>query len=135
MLEATNSWWVNIDNGLLNGVVFIDLKKAFDAIDHEIIVRKMSYFGADHNNLKWFQSYLGNRSQMCNVNGNLSTARTITCDVPQVSILDPLRPIFTYDFCLRLSHAIFIARAARHRKIVYSFYDIKLPVATIVVGF
>ena len=90
MLEATNSWSVNIDNGLLNGVVFIDLKKAFDTIDHEIIVRKMSYFGADHNTLKWFQSYLGNRSQMCNVNGNLSTARTITCGVPQGSILGPL---------------------------------------------
>ena len=87
MLEATNSWSVNIDNGLLNGVVFIDLKKAFDTIDHEIILRKMSYFGAD---LKWFQSYLGNRSQMCNVNGNLSLARTITCGVPQGSILGPL---------------------------------------------
>jgi len=37
---------VNIDNGFLNGVVFIDLKKAFNTIDHEIILRKMSYFGA-----------------------------------------------------------------------------------------
>ena len=41
MLEATNSWSVNIDNGFLNGEVFIDLKKAFDPIDHEIIVRKL----------------------------------------------------------------------------------------------
>ena len=49
LLEATNSWSVNTDNGLLNGVVFIDLKKPFDTIDHEIILRKMSYFGADHN--------------------------------------------------------------------------------------
>ena len=41
-----------------------------------------------------------------------------------------------YDFCLRLSHAIFVARAARViKKIVCDFYDIKLPVATIVVGF
>ena len=36
LLEATNSWSVNIDNGFLNGVVFIDLKKAFDTIDHEL---------------------------------------------------------------------------------------------------
>ena len=43
-LEATNCWSVNIDNGL----VFIDLKKAFDTIDHEIILRRMSCFGADH---------------------------------------------------------------------------------------
>ena len=38
LLEATNSWSVNIDNGLVNGVVFIDLKKAFDTIDHKISV-------------------------------------------------------------------------------------------------
>ena len=37
LLEATNDWCVNVDNGLLNGVVFIDLKKAFDTIDHGIL--------------------------------------------------------------------------------------------------
>ena len=89
-LEATNNWSVNIDNGFLNGVVFIDLKKAFDTIDHEIILRKLSYFGADQATAKWFQSYLSNRTQRCNVNGNLSTASTVTCGVPQGSILGPL---------------------------------------------
>ena len=90
LLEATNSWSVSIDNGFLNGVVFIDLKKAFDTIDHEIILRKLSYFGADQATAKWFQSYLSNRTQRCNVNGNLSTASTVTCGVPQGSILSPL---------------------------------------------
>ena len=90
LLEATNSWSVNIDNGFLNGVVFIDLKKAFDTIDHEIILRKLSYFGADQATAMWFQSYLSNRTQRCNVNGNLSTASTVTCGVPQGSILGPL---------------------------------------------
>ena len=91
LLEATNSWSVNIDNGFLNGVVFIDLKKAFDTIDHEIILRKLSYFGVVQATAKWFQSYLSNRTQRCNVvNGNLSTASTVTCGVPQGSILGPL---------------------------------------------
>ena len=86
LLEATNSWSVNIDNGFLNGVVFIDLKKAFDTI----ILRKLSYFGADQATAKWFQSYLSNRTQRCNVNGNRSTASSVTCGVPQGSILGPL---------------------------------------------
>ena len=90
LLEATNSWSVNIDNGFLNSVVFIDLKKAFDTIDHEIILRKMSYFGADQETFTWFQSYLSDRTQRCNVNGRLSTPRTITCGLPQGTILGPL---------------------------------------------
>ena len=61
--EATNAWSVNIDNGLLNGVVFIDLTKAFDTIDHEIILRKMSYLGVDQAAIKWFSLYLSGRTQ------------------------------------------------------------------------
>ena len=43
LLEATNNWSINKDNGLLNGVISIDLKKAFDTIDHdhEIVLRKL----------------------------------------------------------------------------------------------
>ena len=40
LLETNDNWCVNIDRGLLNGVIFIDLKKAFDTIDHEIILKK-----------------------------------------------------------------------------------------------
>ena len=90
LLEATDAWSVNIDNGLLNGVVFIDLTKAFDTIDHEIILRKMSYLGVDQAAIKWFSSYLSGRTQRCSVNGKLSTARTLSCGVPQGSILGPL---------------------------------------------
>ena len=90
LLEATNTWSVNIDNGFPNGVLFIDLKKAFDTIDHEIILRNMSYFGADQETITWFQSYPSNRTQRCNVNERLSTPRTITGGVPQGSILGPL---------------------------------------------
>jgi len=71
-------------------MVFIDLKKAFDTIDHKIILRKLSYFGADQATTRWVHSYLSNRTQKCNVNGNLSTASTVTCGVPQGNILGPL---------------------------------------------
>ena len=47
LLEASNSWSVNIDNGLINGVIFIYLKKAFDTIDHKILLRKLASYGID----------------------------------------------------------------------------------------
>ena len=82
LLETTNNWSINIDNGLLNGVLFIDLKKAFDTIDHEIILRKLANYGVDQSALRFFASYLCNRSQKCSVNGALSSASRLTCGVP-----------------------------------------------------
>ena len=90
LLETTDAWSVNIHNGVFNGVVFIDLTKAFDTIDHKIIQHKMSYLGVDQAAIKWFSSYLRRRTQRCSVNGKLSTARTLSCGVPQGSILGPL---------------------------------------------
>ena len=90
LLETTNSWCVNIDNGLLNGVVFIDLKKAFDTIDRNILLIKLKHYGVDDNALKWFHSYLTNRKQKCFVNGNFSDSCRITYGVPQGSIIGPL---------------------------------------------
>ena len=69
LLEATNSWSVNIDNGLVNEVIFIDLKKAFDTIDHDILLRKLINYGVNPNSLRWFKSYLSGRTQKCQVNG------------------------------------------------------------------
>ena len=90
LLEATDSWSVNIDKGLINGVIFIDLKKAFDTIDHEILLSKLSYYGVTNYSQKWFKSYLSNRKQKCYVNGHLSSDSTLTCGVPQGSIIGPL---------------------------------------------
>ena len=90
LTEATNNWSVNIDNGLLNGVVFLDLKKAFDTIEHSIILRKLQFYGIEQESLKWFQSYLDDRKQVCCVNGHMSNSLSVSCGVPQGSNLGPL---------------------------------------------
>ena len=90
LMEATNCWSVNIDNGLVNGVTFKDLKKAFDNIDHCVLIRKHHKYGVDRDSLKWFGSYLCDRSQKCSINGHLSNIAPVSCGVPQGSNLGPL---------------------------------------------
>ena len=62
-------WLLNIDKGGLNGVIFFDLKKAFDTIDHDILLVKLSMYGVLENELKWFTSFLSVKKQFCYVNG------------------------------------------------------------------
>ena len=90
LLEATDSWAFNIDRGYVNAVVFLDLKKAFDTVGHDILLTKMNRCGIQGKTLDWFKSYLTNRTQQCSVNGCLSDFTTLKCGVPQGTILGPL---------------------------------------------
>ena len=90
LLFATDSWGFNIDHGYVNAVVFLDLKKAFDTVDHEILLTKMNRYGIQGTSVDWFKSYLTNRTQQCSVNGCLSDFTTLKCGVPQGTILGPL---------------------------------------------
>ena len=90
LLEATNNWSYNIDQGNVNAVVFLDLKKAFDTVDHAILLSKLSVYGLGGRVGSWFGSYLHNRKQKCFVNSHLSSYRFLPCGIPQGTILGPL---------------------------------------------
>jgi hypothetical protein len=90
LLEATDTWAYNIDRGKINAVVFLDLKKAFGTVDHEILLSKLSNYGIYVNAHQWFKSYLENRTQMWSINGSLSKSCSLSCGVPQGTILGPL---------------------------------------------
>ena len=90
LLSNTNDWYFNLDEGKCTGIVFVDLKKAFDTVDHEILISKLSHYGVKNTELKWFCSYLSNRRQCCKVNGESSNFEYIRCGVPQGSCLGPL---------------------------------------------
>ena len=88
--RSTNQWLMNINNGNLNSVVFLDIKKAFDTVDHKILLQKLACYGINGSSLKLIESYLKDRSQCCSVNGQLSSMKIIVCGVPQGSIIGPL---------------------------------------------
>ena len=79
-----------MDDGKYTANIFIDLKKAFDTVDHDILLAKLRKYGVDNLELAWFTSYLTNRKQFCKVNGICSKTTDFQCGVPQVSCLGPL---------------------------------------------
>ena len=91
LLQATDNWAHNIDTGNVNAVVFLDLIKAFDTVDHDILLSKLTFYGVNIGTTHdWFKSYLNNRMQKCSVNGTLSSVKILTCGIPQGTLLGPL---------------------------------------------
>lgn len=70
--------------------IFLDLSKAFDTIDHAILLKKLQHIGIHSNVLRWFQSYLSNRYQYVSIKSKKSTPSLISTGVPQGSILGPI---------------------------------------------
>ena len=90
MLDATDQWYTNMDNGLINAILFVDLKKAFDTIDHEILLGKLNRYGFSNQTVELFRNYLSGRTQITVIKNVSSGSCEITCGVPQGSILGPL---------------------------------------------
>ena len=79
-----------LDNGDYVIGVFLDISKAFDSVDHDILLKKLEKYGIQGAALEWFTNYLSNRLQYVTYNGTKSKRETIKCGVPQGSILGPL---------------------------------------------
>ena len=70
--------------------IFVDLHKAFDTVDHSILLSKLFHYGICGLTNKWFESYLANRKQFVSINGFASSTSSIASGVPQRSVLGPL---------------------------------------------
>jgi len=96
ILKLINDVQIALNEKIIEGGIFCDLEKAFDSINHDILISKLNFYGAEGKTLLWFKSYLSNRYQRVILNNNVScqnlssTWQKITQGVPQKSILGPL---------------------------------------------
>ena len=90
LISLTESVKQTIDEGMLGCGVFIDLQKAFDTVNHSILLQKLQHYGVRGTALNWFSSYLTYRKQYVSVNGHTFDHLKITCGVAQGSVLGPL---------------------------------------------
>ena len=78
-----------MDEGV-NGVQLLDLSKAFDPIDHYILIEKLKYYRIQPDVINLYQSYISNRTQFTVLSSEVSKMRVVECGVPRGSILGPL---------------------------------------------
>ena len=111
-LEFTDQVMHHLDNNEIPLTIFLDLSKAFDTLDHDILLDKLRYYGVKHASLNWFQSYLCNRYQYVDYNGTVSSKLPLSTGVPQGSILGPLMFIIYMNDIYKVSdkfHSILYA--------------------------
>ena len=101
ILQFTCDIAQNFDNGKFTLGVFIDLSKAFDTVDHQILVKKLKHYGVNEKTLTWLRSYVFQRKQYIENSNAINYLLEIDCGVPHWSILGPLLfLIYVNDFYL-----------------------------------
>ena len=90
ILKCIDTLSCSIDQHLHTIAIFLDFSKAFDTINHDILLVKLSHYGVRGKALEWFRNYLSNRKQFVQIDNHNSELRPISCGVPQGSILGPL---------------------------------------------
>ena len=90
LINITENIRKSLDDGNVCCGIFVDLQKAFDTVDHQILLAKLNHYGIRGVSNDWFKSYFSNRSQHVSTNGYESGLPTLNCGVPQRSVLGPL---------------------------------------------
>ena len=104
LLNIIDPWFKNSDEGKINMSIFLDLKMAFNTVNHEVLLSKLRGYGAEGTSHSWFTSYLTNREQFYYFDGFISSKSSIRCGIQQGSCLGTLLFIlYINDFenCLK----------------------------------
>ena len=82
MIELVDRLLMNMDNGLLTALSLIDFRKAFNLVDHGVLLRKLVVYQLSEESIQWFKSCLEGRLQKVSINGVISSSLPITSGVP-----------------------------------------------------
>ena len=99
MIRFLSEIYDSMEKGVVSGVLFLDLKKAFDSVSHDILLHKLKYAGLTESSITWFNSYLSNRMQVTKINQSMSSSTPVKFGVPQGSKLGPLLFIIYSKTC------------------------------------
>ena len=102
LINPTDSFRQSLDEGIFGCGIFADLQKAFDTVDHKILLHKLEYYGIRGVCNGWFKSYLSDRKQFVSINGYNSDLMLVDCSVPQGSALEPVLFLIDINDFIRL---------------------------------
>ena len=97
LIKVVDSRKSAVDNKKYTVAVFLDLRKAFDIIDHSVLLKRLCCYGFDENAIRWFGSYMTGRQQYVTYQNAQSVLEYITTGVPQGSVLGPTL-FYLYDY-------------------------------------
>ena len=118
-MQITEKIKESIDKGKYGCGIFIDLRKAFDTVNHNILLMKLEHYGIRESALLWFAAYLNKRKQFVSINGENSELRELSCSVPEGSILEPLLFLIYINDLPNISNKLDIFLFADDRNIYY----------------
>ena len=90
MYNLMDNLYNSRDSGCKPSIIFLDIKKAFDTVDHKLLIKKLKFYGVEGTVILWIENYLTGRYQATKSGGKVSLLKLIMCGVPQGSILGPL---------------------------------------------